>query len=240
MDINYSNRELAESTAHHEQFLKKALVSTLLALGFIYLVIGAGKSNSNLGEVANNSIALQFCASGEIAPSHGVFQCPIEEIGVGMRVLASNPEVTDEERAEFADPQPKTWRKLRLELVKADEGVLDIEMIRPLQWIAQHNAKVGSEIFLNVPELGAVGHAQVIEITSCPKIQDGDGQVVVTTFAHPPSHQILDIEIEGKQGSETLGVTTSHPIWNVERKTFVPAGELKAVSYTHLTLPTKA
>ena len=45
---------------------------------------------------------------------------PIEEIRPGDRVLAHNPEVTDEERVSAIEPDPKTWRLIEMLLTGED------------------------------------------------------------------------------------------------------------------------
>ena len=155
---------------------------------------------------------------------------PIEQIKVGMRVAARNPEVSDSERAGFTDPDPATWRKLTLEMVKSNGGVLDIEMIRPVKWIEVHGAAVGKTIELDLPELGAKGPAKVTSIGECPDIIPGLGQVVISTFAHPASHKILNVKIGNDADdaeAETIGVTANHPFWSVEHNAFIPIGMLK-------------
>ena len=155
---------------------------------------------------------------------------PIEKIRVGMRVLARNPEVSDVERAVFSDPDPATWRKLSLKMVKKDGGVLDIEMIRPLKWIEAHGAVVDRTIQLELHEFGANGAARVVSICACPEIKQGLGEVVISTFAHPASHDILNVKIGDPTDdakAETIGVTANHPFWSVEKNAFVPIGSLK-------------
>ena len=106
--------------------------------------------------------------------------------------------------------------------------------------------EVGSEIFLEMPELGAVGFARVIAIEPCPEVIDGPGRVVTATFRHQ-SAQVLDLAfapVSGPNAETTtvafntstdsppasifsLGVTSVHPFWSVDRAEFVPAGELR-------------
>ena len=153
---------------------------------------------------------------------------PIEQIKVGMRVPARNPEISDEERAKFVDPDQETWRFLKLELEKSPVKILEIEMIRPLQWLEKHNAnQIGDTIFLDMEELGARGHAKILELGPCPTIQPGPGQVVISTFAHPASHDILEVTFEDENGqAEKIRVTETHPFWSVDQHAFLPVGRI--------------
>jgi hypothetical protein len=44
---------------------------------------------------------------------------PIEKIAVGHRVLGQNPEVSDDERAAFDEPNATDWKTLRLRMTIA-------------------------------------------------------------------------------------------------------------------------
>jgi hypothetical protein len=110
-----------------------------------------------------------------------------------MRVLAQNPELTESDRAGFVEPDQATWRLMKLEMEKADGGLLEIDLIRPEEWIRAAGAFRGGQLYLDMPELGAKGLARVLYIGQCPKIEAGEGQVVISTFAHPASHKILDV-----------------------------------------------
>ncbi|MEZ6094049.1 MAG: polymorphic toxin-type HINT domain-containing protein [Pirellulaceae bacterium] len=163
-------------------------------------------------------------------------------------MLAHNPEVSELDRMGFVDPDQSTWRHLRLELPKSSGGVLEIEMIRPEAWITSEQVEVGGTLHLDMPELGAVGEARVLSLGPCPAIEAGEGEVVISTFAHPASHQILDVTFGEETGpsaptSESLragssnvqssasslqpiGVTETHPFWSVRDQAFVPIGKL--------------
>jgi len=95
----------------------------------------------------------------------------IEQIKVGMRVPALNPEVSAQERAEFQDPDPATWRLRELPHTKPSGGVLLISMLRPIVWIHERDVDVGGSFAIDMPELGARGQAKVLALTPCPEIQ---------------------------------------------------------------------
>jgi len=79
---------------------------------------------------------------------------------------------------------------------------------------------------LDMPELGAKGDARVLGVYPCPEIKPGPGQVVTATFAHPATHQILDVTIGEGSEAETVGVTETHPFWSVRHHAFVPIDQL--------------
>jgi hypothetical protein len=78
-------------------------------------------------------------------------------------------------------------------------------------------------IHLVLPELGAVGPAEVLAIEPCPPLASGPGRTVTGTFAHSAA-DVLDLEIEGLD--TPLGCTANHPFWSADRQDFVPASSL--------------
>jgi hypothetical protein len=62
---------------------------------------------------------------------------PIKDMRVGTRVPAFNPEVSAAERRMFTEPNWYQWMKLKLELPKPDGTLLEIEMLRPEDWLIE-------------------------------------------------------------------------------------------------------
>ncbi len=61
----------------------------------------------------------------------GIRFAKIQEIAVGERTIGEPPKILDEERQHFfPDPDPATWRKLTLEMLKPDGKRLDITLLR--------------------------------------------------------------------------------------------------------------
>jgi len=113
-----------------------------------------------------------------------------------------------------------------LEMPKSSGGVLDITMLRPLEWLGAHDVVVGGSVALDMPELGAQGNARVLGVYPCPEIKPGPGQVITATFAHPSTFQVLDVTIGEGDDAETIGVTDTHPFWSETHQAFVPVGKL--------------
>ena len=220
----------------------------------------------------------------------------IEQIRVGMRVPAFNPQMTEQARSEDLKVDPRTWRKFTLSLDKEDgSGQLEVSLLRPATWFVEqqqwtglllvaalledddvpvsadqpvwartlnwvdsasrfdpagiladqfgmvsseamcqfplasgspsawllNNAAdqltrelldsaaddlafadavdsvlagniIGSEVFLDMPELGAVGMAEVVAVEATQAIEDGPGRIVTATFKHE-SANVLDL-----------------------------------------------
>jgi hypothetical protein len=57
---------------------------------------------------------------------------PIEDIRPGMRVLASNPEL--KETLPDSHVTPDDWRLVSLTMTKENDGILNVQLLRPLEW----------------------------------------------------------------------------------------------------------
>ena len=213
---------------------------------------------------------------------------PIEQIRVGDRVLAHNPEVTDEERESWTEPDWSQWIKLTLLMPKEDGSELKMELLRSEDWVRSQISYVFDEVQLSfdeqrklelelvretsptyetadtelsvplsplrpvfrdfaiagaqaeltglelsallvemdLPELAITGPAAVIDIEPVPYVQSGAGEVVTATFHHS-SGDIIDLAIGTATDHETIGTTSNHPFWSVDRQDYVQAGTLE-------------
>lgn len=147
----------------------------------------------------------------------------IRDIRIGERVLAHNPEVTNQERRQAIEPD-SSWRHLQLEMKKADDSVLKIELLRPQEWVVSHNAYAGTTIYLDLEEMGASGPAKVVSISRAPPLAKGPGQVVTGTFSHSAGN-VINLDVDGLD--EPIGTTENHPFWSEDRQAFIAAGDLK-------------
>ena len=62
-------------------------------------------------------------------------------------------------------------------------------------------------------------------VECCPAVEVASGRVVISTFRHPPSTQVLNVTFEGE--SEAMGVTDKHLFWSVDKRVFMPIGEME-------------
>lgn len=154
----------------------------------------------------------------------GVATRKIEDIRVGDRVFARNPQIDDQERSKWVEPNWQEWGHAKLRMQMAVVGVLEIDLIRPRTWMAKNNFKVGAEVFFDLPEMGAYGNAQVVALGACPEVRGGRGQVVTATFSHPPATDVLEVSFDDVDGS--IGVTDNHLFWSVDREEYRPIGEM--------------
>lgn len=243
-----STREPRMPRAHSRHVSKLGL-----AWMWACLLIGGGLLWSGLSGTSNPAQPLHASVMRvPTTPTTKFVTKPIQDLRVGDRVLARNPEVSDSERAEAIEPDPATWRQVSLVMQKPDGSDLRIEMLRPVDWLAEQTASlidlqtagwfardgllldearweaaiVGRTIQLNLPEMGAAGPAKVVAVQPCPQLEPNSGdnrQLITATFQHS-SGDVLDLHIHGE--SEPIGSTANHPFWSEDRQAFIPAGEL--------------
>jgi hypothetical protein len=179
---------------------------------------------------------------------------PIEEIRVGHRVLAENPELAghDVPQVEF---EPDTTRLVVFHQIKPDGHALTVEKLLPLETLVPaaldrftsedgdsiqplpligspenvflHETLVGHVVELNMPELGAEGPATIRAVRPCPPLEpdNGTGRRLVTSVFRHAAANVVDLTTSGSD--EPIGVTANHPFWSEDRQAFVPAGELQ-------------
>jgi len=179
---------------------------------------------------------------------------PIQDIQVGQRVLADNPELNGQ-----AIPQAKfdaeTTRLVVLHQIKPDGHELTVETLLPLdalaaaamerlnsdigpaldpiplvgsrENVALNELLVGQTLELNMPELGAAGPAEIVTVRPCPAFEpdDGTGRRLITSVFRHAAANVIDLSTAGS--NESIGVTTNHPFWSEDRRAFIPAGALQ-------------
>jgi hypothetical protein len=144
-------------------------------------------------------------------------EVPIEQLKLGDRVEAGNPQCADEHLA--ADT---VTIGLEMPNPQQPSDVIRIELARPRTWLEEHGLYDGMA-WLELPEIGVSGWAQVTQVGPAPREQAGTGCLVLMTVAHVAS-EVLKLRLE--TGTE-LEVTPTHLLF-VEGSGWVPAGELTA------------
>lgn len=148
----------------------------------------------------------------------------IQDVQVGDRVMGSNPV---RKQAEEIEPDPATWRKISLHIRKESGLSLWIDLLRPLAWLETNGVEQGRSFFLRMPEMGAIGDAEVNYVGPCPSIKAGKGAVVTGKFTHQAdaNSNVVLLRLEGQ--TEATGVTDNHPYWSEDRKRYVEVGRLQ-------------
>ncbi len=137
------------------------------------------------------------------------------------RNLIDNEEIT-----------PATWRRINLEMIKADGSTAEIDLLRPLWWLSRAEARVGGAIYLSMPEIGIEGNAKVLKIGPCNADSRGKDplyRVVTGKFVH--ENAVVQDLYFNNGIDKPLGVTPHHPLWSVTRNGWVQAGKLQIGEY---------
>jgi hypothetical protein len=121
-------------------------------------------------------------------------------------------------------PDPATLRRIHLFLERGEDDWTKAILLRSVDWLEQCGARVGGQIWLELPEMGVRGWAEVREIGPCPELEDGPGCLVTGWFMHSRGW-VLALRLRG--GDEVLAATRTHPFWSVDRAAWVPLGELR-------------
>lgn len=74
--------------------------------------------------------------------------------------------------------------------------------------------------------MGLTGEAIVTNIQSAPAVRSGNGRVVTATFKHS-SGDCINLALSSDGTAETIGTTSNHPFWSVDRQDYVQAGSLQ-------------
>jgi hypothetical protein len=147
---------------------------------------------------------------------------PIEQVELGSRVGSKNPERLDYDNS-LPEVDRRSWSKINLVFHRDDGVVVDAELLRPDEWIIERGVYIGSRLPIHIDELDVHGYADVTNLSSCPEIADGDGEVVIGRFATRQVTKTIRITM---QDGVSLEGTPVHPIWSVDRNQFVEMSEL--------------
>ena len=158
----------------------------------------------------------------------------IEDIRVGQRVIAHNPDPAASVRTAKIVVDPATWRRLRLRAEETwPDGTLDVvevETLQPPEWVKQCKAEPGAfvPLPLDLLEMGLPEslHARVVANEPCPTIMDGPGCVVLTTVNHlNPS--LFELTLRDESGRvATVEPTGLHKFYSADRGAWTDTEDL--------------
>ena len=144
---------------------------------------------------------------------------PIEEVGLGDRVLTAEAGGAQESGTAVMDPA--SWRAYALRMTRVD-------LLRPAGW--EQGMAQGPDgrrtIHLELPEMGVSGEAEVLAVSPCPPLEPGVGRVVTGTFRKERNHGLRALHVSVAGEVSCLRVTSGHPVWSVTRGAWIGAGEL--------------
>lgn len=200
-----------------------AIVSCLILAAILFVkrlpaLIDGGATHADSSQISST------LTGNDLESDFKLTAIPIEELQVGDRVVGTNP-IRDQ--ADEFEPEPITWRKISLHMQKESGLSLSIDLLRPLEWIQANGVGPGKTIFLSMPDMGAVGDAEVTYLGACTPIKPGTGTVVTGKFTHQAdaNSNVVRLRLEGQ--TEATGVTANHPYWSEDRREYVEVGNLR-------------
>jgi hypothetical protein len=147
---------------------------------------------------------------------------PIDGIHLGDNVPGVNPgESADLAFGTTVDRE--SWRHIRLTGQHSSGALIEIDLLRPQSWLAEHSEEEGAVIPVEFGRIGIVGPVRVDSIQECPEIRAGPGKSVTGIYRHHDAPTILDLETSN---GERIGVTPDHRFWSEDQHAFIPAGDL--------------
>ena len=116
-------------------------------------------------------------------------------------------------------------RLVHVKVMKEDSLKREAWLFRPEEWLVEAGVIVGGRVWLDLPEMGFEGSAEVLSIEGIEELEQGPGRLVTALFIHYDA-EVWDLRVEGE--SRAIGVTVTHPFWSVTRRTWMSAAELQA------------
>jgi hypothetical protein len=129
--------------------LRKLLAFSLVAFGVFCFFKGLPSSVTRdaANGVMPGAVASIHSERPALPAAANVKTRAIQDIRVGQRVLAKNPEISNlERRTRRAEPDFGRWLQLSLEMPKSDGSTLHIEMLRSEEWLRNQIGFVIGEI----------------------------------------------------------------------------------------------
>ncbi|TWT55527.1 polymorphic toxin-type HINT domain-containing protein [Allorhodopirellula solitaria] len=146
----------------------------------------------------------------------------IEHVAIGARVPDQNPRPEDYDFS-LRDVDQDTWRQLDVRLRRKDGAVVEMQLLRPVEWVENLNLSVGSEFTLILSEFEVDGNAVVTAIGPCCEIAEGEGSVVTGRFVTRQVSNLVEVTLEN---GTTFTGTTTHPVWIPAKHDWVELGDL--------------
>ena len=229
-----TSRQTSKDQNIQERTLLSRIVTSAVLIALLWGGMWAWQHRSN----ANHSLSSQLTSlSFEQSKLPQYVTKSIEDIEIGGRVLGKNPEVSDADRALFGrEPTPETYSCYQLVLPKENGTITFVELLRPHDWLNDEIAEIveleneddeqeeAVLVWLELPEMGTVGWAELLDIFQFDKFESGTGNLVTGTFCHL-APDTIDLVIED---IAPIGCTPNHPFWSVDRQAYIDAGELFA------------
>jgi hypothetical protein len=147
----------------------------------------------------------------------------IEQLALGREVHSQRDPEFDGVEAALCAPNDAI-SLVRLRYRHADSSVTTMELLRPSSLLKALGVVAGSRLPVALPEMGFAGNAEVCSVEPYGEPIRLDVPVVTARFTTDFA-EVVDILFEGGYGP--VGVTPRHPVFSVDRQSWVASGELR-------------
>ena len=147
----------------------------------------------------------------------------IENIQLGQRILTQNP-IQDEALYENANDGFSCWKQISLEVRHASGSVVDVDLLRPMEWIERNNVTVGQRFSFELTEIEIDGCGVVRSIFDAPDVDPGFGSVITGKFVTRAASDLVRVTLV--DGTQITG-TSKHPVWSPDVADWRGLGEFQ-------------
>lgn len=220
----------SEKTRNPTHNPQTSMFRTLTTFALIGLVIGClGWFLQSSAKTTDTSLRSNTLATTPVAhkSTWQIVDAEIQNVAVGQRVPAANPEMSISGENEWQNIDPRFYRVITVHVDRADGSKTEIKLLRSLDWIkdavrllnGEYSVTsltnlTGKEIELVIPELDIETNAKILTVQPCPLIPDGPGEVVTATFKTNRAH-VLDLVFEPTRGPPSVGEDVTEQTENV-------------------------
>ena len=147
----------------------------------------------------------------------------IEDIQLGQRILTKNP-IQDEALYESANDGFSGWKQISLEVRHASGSVVDVDLLRPMEWVERIKVTVGQRFSFELTEIEIDGYGIVRSIFDAPDVDSGLGSVITGKFVNRAASDLVRVTLV--DGTQITG-TSKHPVWSPDVADWRGLGEFQ-------------
>ena len=147
----------------------------------------------------------------------------IENIQLGQRILTQNP-IRDEASYESVNDGFTGWKRVSLEVRHASGSIVDVDLLRPMEWIERNNVTVGQRFSFELTEIEIDGYGVVRSIFDAPDVDPGLGSVITGKFVTRAASDLVRVTLV--DGTQITG-TSKHPVWSPDVADWRGLGEFQ-------------
>ena len=164
------------------------------------------------------SLSVAIGGNGIVIDAPSTIAMAIEAVPVGSRVTTRNPRRSDYDFS-FPESDGDHWIRLSLEVRRLDGSVVDVELLRPDQWVGARELSVGMLLPMMSHELDVKGMARIVAIDNSPTLASGEGELVIGRFVTRQVGKTIRMTFSN---GETLEGTPIHPVWSPDDNDWRP------------------